>query len=317
MQTIFGLFDDQKSAKQAAEAVEKAGFSEKHISILTRADKGKLAALRKSAHNGEVDFYVDSVEKEGSTLVVVDSEEARVSRAAEILAKHGMVDVARRVEARGGKDAPRGDKGTDQVLKVVQESLEVGKREVERGKVRVYNRITSKEVEEKVGLRHETVHVQRRAIDRPAEAGTIDELFQERSFEVREVHEEPIVNKVVRVLEEVVVRKDVAERLHTVKDTVRRSDVEVERIHAHPAFEEFDRDLHQYYAESLAKTGRRYDEYLPAFRFGYSLGTSEHGHEHNWAELEAGAQKSWEQTNPGSWGTYKAAIHHAFDQVHA
>jgi uncharacterized protein (TIGR02271 family) len=316
MQTIFGLFDDQKTAKQAAEAVEKAGFSEKHISILTRTDKAKLAALRKSAHNGEVDFYIDSVEKDGSTLVVVDSEEAKVPRAAEILAKHGMVDVERRVEARGGKDALRDDKVGDQVLKVAEESLEVGKREVERGKVRVYNRITSKEVEQKVGLRHETIQVQRRAIDRPAEAGTIDDLFHERSFEVREIHEEPIVNKVVRVLEEVVVRKDVAERMHTVKDTVRRSDVEVERIHAHPAFEEFDRDLHEYYAESLAKTGRRYDDYLPAFRFGYSLATNEPTHNPNWTELEAGAQKAWEQTNPGTWSTYKAAIHHAFDRVH-
>jgi hypothetical protein len=32
MRAIFGLFDDPKSAKQAAEAIEKAGFSEKHIS---------------------------------------------------------------------------------------------------------------------------------------------------------------------------------------------------------------------------------------------------------------------------------------------
>jgi uncharacterized protein (TIGR02271 family) len=316
MQTIFGLFDDQKSAKQAAEAVEKAGFSEKHISILTRADKGKLAALRKSAHNGQVEFYIDSVEKDGSTLVVVDSEEAKVSRAAEILAKHGMVDVERRAEVHGGKVALRDDKVGDQVLKVVEESLEVGKREVERGKVRVYNRITSKEVEQKVGLRHETIEVQRRPVDRPAEAGTIDELFQERSFEVRELHEVPIINKVARVLEEVVVRKDVAERMHTVKDTVRRSDVEVERIHAHPTFEEFDSDLHEYYAESLSKTGRRYDDYLPAFKFGFSLATSEPTHNPNWTELEARAQKTWEQTNPGTWSTYKAAIHHAFDRAH-
>jgi uncharacterized protein (TIGR02271 family) len=231
-----------------------------------------------------------------------------------------MVDVGRRAEAHrkahGKEDVLRGDKDADQVMRVVQESLEIGKRDVERGKVRVFNRITSKEVEEKVGLRHETIHVQRRAVDHPVEAETIEELFRERSFEVREVHEEPVVTKVARVLEEVVVRKDVGERMHTIRDTVRRSDVEVEHLHAHHAFEELDKDLHDYFAQSLAKTGHRYDDYLPAFRYGYSLATSDQTHNSNWAELESGAQKTWEQKNPGTWGTYQAAIHHAFDVVH-
>jgi uncharacterized protein (TIGR02271 family) len=320
MRTIFGLFDDPKSAKQAAEAIEKAGFSEKHISILTKADKVKLAALKKDVLDGDVDFYLDCVEKDGSTLMIVDSEEGKVSKAAEILAKYGMLDVRQRAEAyakaHGKKDVLRGDKDADQVMKVVQENLQVGKRDVERGKVRVYNRITSKEVEEKVGLRHEEIHVQRRPVDHPVEAETIEELFKERSFEVLEVDEEPVVTKVARVLEEVVVRKDVAERMHTIRDTVRRSDVEIEEFHPHRAFEEFDKDLHDYYAGSLAKTGHKYDEYLPAFKFGYSLGTSEQAHNHAWAELEAGAQKTWEQKNPGTWATYKAAIHHAFDKVH-
>jgi uncharacterized protein (TIGR02271 family) len=228
-----------------------------------------------------------------------------------------MVDVDRRAEAHrkahGKEDMLRGD----QVMKVVQESLEVGKRDVERGKVRVYNRITSKEVEEKVGLRHERIQVQRRAIDHLVEAEAIEELFKERSFEVREVDEEPVISKVARVLEEVVVRKDVAERVHTIRDTVRRSDVEVEQLHAHRAFEEFDKDLHDYYAGKLAKTGHRYDDYLPAFKFGYSLATDDRTHNSTWADVEAGAEKTWEQKNPGTWSTYEAAIHHAFDRVHA
>jgi uncharacterized protein (TIGR02271 family) len=318
MRTIFGLFDDHRSAKQAAEAVEKAGFSEKQISVLTRPDKAKLAALRKSAPDN--DFYVDRVERDGSTLVIVECEEGKASKAGEILARHGMVDVRRRMEdyakAQGKEGSLRGDKDSDQVLKVVEERLQVGKRDVERGKVRVFNRITSKEVEEKVGLRHETIHVQRRPIDQPVEADAIEELFRERSFEVREIHEEPVVNKVARVLEEVVVSKDVAERMHTIRDTIRRSDVEVEHLHAHRAFEEYDRDLHDYYAQSLAKTGHKYDEYLPAFKFGYSLGTSDQAHELAWTEVESGAQRTWEQSNPGTWSTYKAAIHHAFDAAH-
>jgi uncharacterized protein (TIGR02271 family) len=272
-------------------------------------------------HDSDVDFYLDCVEKDGSTLMIVDSEEGKVTKAAEILAKHGMVDVDQRAESHakvhGKKDVLRDYKEGDQVLKVVQESLQVGKREVERGRVRVYNRITSKQVEEKVGLRDETIHVERRAVDRPAEAGTFDELFKERSFEVREVDEEAVVSKVARVLEEVVVSKEVAEKVQTIKDTVRRSDVEVEEIHSHRSFEDFDKELRDYYTKSLAKSGRKYDEYLSAFKFGHSLATSEHTHNRGWEELEAGAQKTWEQKNPGTWATYKTAIHHAFDQVHA
>jgi uncharacterized protein (TIGR02271 family) len=321
IRTIFGLFDDHKSAKQAAEALEKSGFSEKHISILNKADKAELADLKKSMNDRDVDFYIDCVENDGSTLVIVDSEEGKVSKAAEILSKHGMVDADQRAQAHakahGKKDVLRDYKDSDQVMKVVQESLEVGKREVERGRVRVYNRITSKEVEEKVGLRDETIHVQRRAVDRPAEAGTVDELFKERSFEVREVDEEAVVSKVARVLEEVVVSKEVAQRVQTIRDTVRRSDVEVEEIHSHPAFESLDKKLHDYYAASLAKSGHKYDDYLPAFKFGYSLATSEHTHDRSWADLEASVRKNWEQKNPGTWGTYKTAIHHAFDEVHA
>jgi uncharacterized protein (TIGR02271 family) len=320
MRTLFGLFDDHKMAKQAAESLEKSGFSQKHISILNKADKAELADLKKSMHDKDVDFYIDCVEKDGSTLVIVDSEEGKVSKAADILSKHGMVDVDQRAQAHakthGKKDVLRDYKDSDQVMKVIQESLEIGKREVERGRVRVYNRISTKEVEEKVGLRDETIHVQRRAVDRLAEEGTIDELFKERSFEVREVDEEAVVSKVARVMEEVVVSKEVAEKMHTIRDTVRRSDVEVEEIHSHRTFEALDKNLHDYYATDLSKSGHKYEDYVPAFKFGYSLATSAHTHNRDWADLEPGAKQSWEEKNPGSWGIYKSAIHHAFDEVH-
>jgi stress response protein YsnF len=48
-------------------------------------------------------------------------------------------------------------------------------------------------------------------------------------IEVRETAEEPVVSKTARVAEEVVVRKDVTEHTETVRDTVRREEVEVEK----------------------------------------------------------------------------------------
>ena len=319
MSTLFGLFDDHKSAKQAAESLEKIGLGSKHVTLLTKTDKGELDALKKSLNDSDVDFYVDSVVKDGASLLVIDSDDAHLAKVAGILHKHGSVDVESRAkahaQAHGKKEVLRDYKESDYVMPVIEESLEVGKREVERGKVRVYNRISERQVEEKVGLRDETIHVERRTVDRAVRPG--EDLFKERSFEVREVDEEAVVSKVARIVEEVVVSKESVEKIQTIKDTVRRSDVEIEEVKAHRGFTDYDKDFHGYFEKELGKSGHKYEDYLPAFKFGHSLATSEHTHKHGWAELEAGAKKTWEEKNPGTWTTYKSAIHHAFEKAHA
>jgi stress response protein YsnF len=45
-----------------------------------------------------------------------------------------------------------------------------------------------------------------------------------------ETDEEAVVAKTARVVEEVVVSKDVTERVETIRDTVRRDEVEIEKI---------------------------------------------------------------------------------------
>jgi stress response protein YsnF len=47
---------------------------------------------------------------------------------------------------------------------------------------------------------------------------------------VTETAEEAVVSKQARVVEEVVVGKDVIERTQTVRDSVRKTDVEVEEV---------------------------------------------------------------------------------------
>ena len=53
--------------------------------------------------------------------------------------------------------------------------------------------------------------------------------MQERVFEVTERHEEPVVEKRAREVEEVVVRKEADERVETVRDTVRETKVDVDQ----------------------------------------------------------------------------------------
>ena len=54
-----------------------------------------------------------------------------------------------------------------------------------------------------------------------------DRVLTWPNIEVSETDEEAVVGKTARVREEVVVRKDVADRVETVRDTVRREDVEI------------------------------------------------------------------------------------------
>jgi stress response protein YsnF len=51
--------------------------------------------------------------------------------------------------------------------------------------------------------------------------------FEERTIEVRETEELPVVEKTAKVVEEVTIRKEATERKETVRDTVRRDEVEV------------------------------------------------------------------------------------------
>lgn len=112
-------------------------------------------------------------------------------------------------------------------IPIVEEQIRVGKREVERGRVRVRSYVVEAPVEEQVLLRDESVTVERRAVDRTVGEVPADAL-RERTIEVTETDEEAVVEKAARVREEVVVRKDAEERAGTIRDTVRRTEVEID-----------------------------------------------------------------------------------------
>ena len=112
-------------------------------------------------------------------------------------------------------------------VKVVEERLRVGKREVAQGAVRVRSYVVERPVEEQVRLHEERVQVERRPVDRPATAADAN-LFQERTIEARATAEEAVVQKEARVVEEIGIRKEAQDRTETVRDTVRETKVEVD-----------------------------------------------------------------------------------------
>lgn len=115
------------------------------------------------------------------------------------------------------------------IVPIVEEQIRVGKRQIERGGVRVETRVEEVPVQEQVHLRDEEVHVERRPVDRIVNSADLDTI-QEGTIEIRERDEQAVVEKQARVVEEVRISKDVQDRTETVQDTVRRTHLDVERL---------------------------------------------------------------------------------------
>lgn len=126
------------------------------------------------------------------------------------------------------KDRDR-DLTSEASIPIIEEEVNVGKREVRRGGVRVHSRIIEKPVEETLRLREERVVVERNPVDREVSEADL-QGFHDETIEVTEYGEEPIVSKRTRVVEEVKVGKEVRERQETIRDTKKKTEVDIENI---------------------------------------------------------------------------------------
>lgn len=134
-----------------------------------------------------------------------------------------LTDTMRRTDMT---DRTRRD--TDDVqVPVVEEQLDVDKRQVERGAVHVDKDVFDEDRQVNVPVREETVRVDRHPVtDQRADIG--DHAFQEEDIEIPLRGEEVDVSKRPVVTEEVDISKSVRERDKQVGGKVRREQVHVE-----------------------------------------------------------------------------------------
>lgn len=121
------------------------------------------------------------------------------------------------------------EEGMMATVEVVEEEVRIGKREVEKGGVRVHVQVVEEPVEQDVQLRDEHVYVERRAVDRPLEGSVVD-AFQEQTIELVETAEEIVVDRETRVVEEVVVHREMEEHVERVRTSERHTEVEIEAL---------------------------------------------------------------------------------------
>ena len=258
MDTVVAVFDTKQDAQSALEALVAEGFTRSQARI-TSTDTGTTASSTTLSSDGEKSFgdkvadffgfgddnetYTEAVRRGGYVVTVDVAGEQEADRVESVLAGFGPVDIDQRTAdwrasgwqpTRAGLSqqtatAVRTDKdqvGT--VIPVAEEQLVVGKREVQRGGIRVISRTVERPVEADVTLREERATVVRRPVDRAVTDA--DTAFKETSVEVRETAEEAVVSKTARVVEEVEIGKEATSREEKVHDTVRKTEVDVEQL---------------------------------------------------------------------------------------
>jgi uncharacterized protein (TIGR02271 family) len=121
-----------------------------------------------------------------------------------------------------------GNTPIEEVLHLAEEQLNVGKRQIQSEKTRVRRFVVETPAERNVTLHEEQVEVVRRAISEPVNLKDVD--WSEQILETTETAEQPVVSKNVRVSEEVVIRREGSDHVETIHETLRRQQLDVERV---------------------------------------------------------------------------------------
>lgn len=260
---LTAFFDTKGAAEQAVSDIEAAGIP-RHDVTMVEGGTGAAGATPASTHEGFLaslkDMFMPEEDRysyaeglrRGGYLVSVKAGQVDMDRVLDILDRDGAVDMEQRetswrnegwtgyrtpATATAGAALTReavmptvartaGAAAGEEVIPLYEERLDVGKREVSRGRLRVRSYVVEKAVDEQVTLRSETVQIDRRPVDRAVNA--TDAMFQDRTIELEEFAEEAVVSKEARVVEEIALRKEVRDRTETIQDTVRHTEVEIE-----------------------------------------------------------------------------------------
>jgi hypothetical protein len=225
VRTAVYLFADRSKATDALSAMLEMGFRQEHLDLLTadESDTQKLNEL--DFEGGKADAYRQAV-REGGTLLTVTGEETELGDADFMLMDFAPINISAwtppvRLDAAQVDPSSIPPETEERPLTTVPSAAPAAK-----GRVRVDTHITTQEVAHPVHLQSAAVVVERRATDRLIAWG--EHLFVAHSLDLIEFEEEAVVSRTARVIEEIVVARNFAEKVETVHDTVRRTDVIVE-----------------------------------------------------------------------------------------
>jgi stress response protein YsnF len=255
---IVTLYDTAEHAEAARRSLESAGFAPGEISMINSKTLGLAAdklgepglwhrLFGRDIQQYEATVYGRTVEA-GGVVLTVRVPEADAARATSILNAHRAIDLTKRAEQSGllttaqapaampaavrpaTATAASGTVTGEEVLSLAEEQINVGKRVIQEGTTRIRRFVTETPVEAQVTLHEEHARVLRRASTDPNYLRNID--WTDKTIEITESAEEPVVTKSVHITEEVVIQREGSDHVKTLHDKVRRQQVEVERVPA-------------------------------------------------------------------------------------
>jgi hypothetical protein len=80
-------------------------------------------------------------------------------------------------------------------------------------------------------------------------------------------------------------------------------------------FAQYDQDFHDHYRSTALSSGHSYDDYVPAYRFGYDQASDMRYANGTWDAVENDLRRDWEQRDPNSWVDFKAAVRYAWEKA--
>ncbi|ANB77386.1 hypothetical protein [Paraburkholderia phytofirmans] len=79
---------------------------------------------------------------------------------------------------------------------------------------------------------------------------------------------------------------------------------------------EYEEDFRTHYEEQYAAETSRYEDYVPAYRYGAEIGRDVRYRDRPWDDVEPEARRHWETTSPDStWERFKLAVRHGWERV--
>ena len=242
--TVVGLFSSMSEAEQVNQTLVAKGYSGRVIANesgvgSTAADVNgegvgqKVSNFFHSLSGGDQDVhqhYATGVNS-GGALLGVSCDDTQATEVAALLKQNGAREIEGASFNQTSTSSLASDNTGETAIPIVEEQLLVGKREVERGGVRVYSHVVEKSATADVTLRDEKVLVERRPVNRIATAADFD-MGQGSMIELRATGEEAVVGKTARVVEEVVLGKSSSLHTEVIHDTVRKTEVDVENVGA-------------------------------------------------------------------------------------
>ena len=262
-QTIVAIYDTPAHAELAVQDLLLAKVPESAIhrhaqegsytgSATTATTRTVEPGFWASIFGGEPDHdttVYDRSVSSGSNAVSVNVPDDHVATVTDILERHNPIDIDERAGSYGLTQTSRASlaasapgavtsKHDGGAIQLSEESLAVGKRVVNRGTTRIRRFVVETPVEEQVRLRDETVTIERRPVTDGRVASETD--WTDKTIEMTESTEEAVVSKTARVVEEICIKKDVTDRTETIRDTVRREDVEITKVPGETAGTTYD-----------------------------------------------------------------------------